>query len=46
MNLLVIGIRVLETMFFLGVVGSIVVLVLTTIADIETLTESDDPART
>jgi hypothetical protein len=46
MDMLVIGIRVLETMFFLGVVGSIVVLVLTTIADIETLTESDDPAHT
>ena len=40
------GIRVLETIFFLGVVGSIMVLVQTVIADIGTLTKSDDPART
>jgi hypothetical protein len=47
MDLLIhIGVRILETLFFLGVVGSTVVLVLTTIEDVETLTESDDPART
>jgi hypothetical protein len=47
MDLLVhIGVRILETLFFLGVVGSTVVLVLTTIEDVETLTESDDPAHT
>jgi hypothetical protein len=47
MNLLVlVGVRILETMFFLGVAGSCVVLLLTTIEDIETLTESDDPVQT
>ena len=46
MDLLVhIGVRILETMFFLGMLGSCIVLILTTIEDVETLTESDEPAR-
>ena len=46
MDMLVhIGVRILETMFFLGMLGSCVVLVLTTIEDVETLTESDDAAH-
>ena len=47
MDLLVlIGVRILETLFFVGMAGSVVVLLLTTIEDVETLTESDEPART
>lgn len=38
------GIRVLETMFFLGMVGSTLVLVLTAIEDVETLMDSKDEA--
>jgi hypothetical protein len=37
-----IGVRVLEIMFALGAIGSLVVLVLTGIEDIETLVGSDD----
>ena len=45
MDLLVrIGVRILETMFFLGVAGSAVVVLLTIVEDVETLAESDDPA--
>ena len=47
MDLLVlIGVRFLETMFFLGMAGSVIVLLLTTIEDVETLTESDEPVHT
>ena len=37
-----IGVRVLEVMFAVGVVGSAIVLVLTGIEDVETLLGSDD----
>jgi hypothetical protein len=37
-----IGVRVLEAMFAVGVVGSAIVLVLTGIEDVETLLGSDD----
>ena len=45
---LLIGVAVgcLEALFALGVIGSTVVLVLTTIEDVETLTESDEPTHT
>ena len=47
MDLLVlIGVRFLEAMFFLGMAGSTLVLLLTTIEDVETLTESDEPTPT
>jgi len=47
MDLLILfGVRILEVLFAIGVVGSVVVLVLTTIEDIETLTESDEPNHT
>lgn len=47
MDLLVlIGVRFLEAIFFLGMAGSVVVLLLTTIEDVETLTESDEPNPT
>jgi len=36
------GLRVLEAMFVLGWIGSIVVLILTGIEDVETLVEIDD----
>ena len=44
--LILAGVRILEVLFALGVVGSTVVLLLTTIEDIETLTESDEPTHT
>ena len=47
MDLLVlIAVRVLETMFFVGMAGSTIVLLLTTVEDVETLTESDEPTPT
>ena len=44
--LILAGVRILEVLFALGVIGSTVVLLLTTIEDIETLTESDEPTHT
>ena len=44
--LILAGVRILEVLFALGVVGSTVVLLLTTIEDVETLTESDEPSHT
>ena len=44
--LILAGVRILEVLFALGVAGSTVVLLLTTIEDIETLTESDEPSHT
>ena len=44
--LILMGVRLLEGLFALGVLGSTVVLILTTIEDVETLTESDEPAHT
>jgi len=47
MDLLILaGVRILEVLFALGVLGSTIVLVLTTIEDVETLTESDEPNHT
>lgn len=43
--LITLGIRLLETMFVVGGIGSLLVLVLTGIEDIETLFGSDDPNR-
>jgi hypothetical protein len=40
------GVRLLETIFVLGSIGSVIVLLLTTIEDVETLMESDKPAPT
>lgn len=39
----IIGIRLLESMFVVGVIGSTIVLVLSGIEDIETLLGSDEP---
>jgi hypothetical protein len=41
--LLIIGIRLLELLFVVGVIGSAIVLVLSGIEDIETLVRSDEP---
>jgi hypothetical protein len=41
-----IGIRILESMFAVGAVGSFVVLILSGIEDIETLLGSDEPTHT
>lgn len=40
-----IGMRTLEAMFFVGGLGSAVVLILTTIEDVIMLTESEDTVR-
>jgi hypothetical protein len=37
------GIRIIETLFVLGVVGSAVVVILTTIEDVRTLFKKDEP---
>ncbi len=37
------GIRIIETLFVLGVVGSGVVVILTTIEDVRTLFKKDEP---
>lgn len=44
--LVTIVIRLLESMFAVGMIGSVVVLVLTAIEDIETLLGSDEPTHT
>jgi hypothetical protein len=43
--LITLGVRLLETMFVVGGIGSFLVLILTGIEDIETLFGSDDPNR-
>jgi hypothetical protein len=43
---LIIGIRLLEFLFVVGVIGSAIVLVLTAIEDVETLMGSDEPNHT
>jgi hypothetical protein len=43
--LITLGVRLLETMFVVGGIGSLLVLILTGIEDIETLFGSDDPNR-
>jgi hypothetical protein len=40
--LAIIGVRALETMFTVGIAGSIIVLILTGIEDVETLFGSDE----
>ncbi len=46
MNLLVmIGIRTLEAMFAAGWIGTVIVLLLTAIEDVETLIEKDEPSQ-
>ena len=40
---ILVAVGALEVLFAIGVLGSTVVLVLTTIEDVETLTESDEP---
>ena len=44
MDLLIrLAVGALEVLFAIGVLGSTIVLILTTIEDVETLTESDEP---
>ena len=44
MNLLMtIGIRILEAMFVVGWFGTVIVLLLTGVEDVETLIEKDEP---
>lgn len=46
MDLLIrLAVGALEALFAIGVVGSAIVLILTTIEDVETLTESDEPHK-
>jgi hypothetical protein len=44
--LVTIGVRLLEFLFAVGVIGSAIVLILTAIEDLETLLGSDESART
>jgi hypothetical protein len=37
------GIRIIETLFVLGILGSAVVVILTTIEDVRTLFKKDEP---
>ena len=42
--LIVAGIRVLEAMFLVGMIGSTIVIIITSVEDVKTLFESDQPA--